>query len=138
MADISWQRFLVGMLLLIFIFLLYERITNEDFLIRIGLISGTREQVEMWMILLNPILMIGMLTGALFFIFGASFMTAFMVAILGFTMYFTFTTPTFFSMLGLTYGEQAEAIGWIAYMNPVIISGIILAAAIILIQVRGD
>ncbi len=138
MAEISWRRVLVGLLLLVFIFLLYQRVTDEEFLIKIGLFGGTREQVQMWMLLLNPIIMIGLLTGVLFFIFGASFMTAFMVAILGFTMYFTFTTPVFFSILGLTYGEQAEAIGWLQYMHPVIVSGIILAAAVILIQVRGD
>jgi hypothetical protein len=104
----------------------------------IGLFGETENQVTMWMAIINPIIMIGLLTGVMFFIFGPSFMTAFMVAILGFAMYFTFTNATFLSILGLTYSEQASAIGWISYMNPVIISGIILAAAVILIQVRGD
>lgn len=138
MAELSWQRILVGMIILIFTFTVYNTIVNPDFLAATGLTGLSENQLIIFMGVLNPIIVLGIITGVMFFVFGAGAVTSIMVAVLGFVIYLTFTNTTFMSIIGLSPMQQAGAMNWLSYLQPVIISGIILAAAVILLQVRGD
>lgn len=138
MAEFSWKRILVGMLILIFTFTSYNTIMNPDFLTATGLTQLTQSQIQTIMGVINPIIVLGILTGVMFFIFGISPMTSFMVAILGLVMYFIFSSTMFMTIIGMDPVQQASAINWLDYLQPIIISGIILAAAVVLIQVKGD
>jgi hypothetical protein len=138
MAEFSWKRILVGMLILIFTFTSYNTIMNSTFLTEIGVTGLTQNQVQTILGVINPIVVLGVLTGVMFFIFGISPMSAVMIAILGLVMYFIFTSPMFMTIIGMQPPDVANAMNWFDYLQPIIISGIILAAAVVLIQVKGD
>ena len=126
------------MILLIFTFNLYNTVMNPDFLYSIGVTGLAHNQIQTIMGVLNPIIVLGIITGVMFIVFGISPVTSVMVAILGLVMYFIFTSPMFMSILGMDVSQQAGAMNWLNYLQPVIISGIILAAAVVLIHVKGD
>jgi hypothetical protein len=137
MVDFEPKKLLVGLVMLIFFFTVYERLTNPSFLVMIGLSQANERNTGIFISFISPLIIIGVITSIMFFVFGVHPITSFMVALVGFIAYFLFTSPVFFSILGLTYSEQTAAIVWVDYLRPIFITGIILAAVWILIQTRN-
>ena len=129
--ELEPQRVLVGLLLLTFFFILYERLMNPQLLELLG-VNFKPYVMEFE----GPIFIVGVITFVVLFIFGASPISSLAIALLGFFCYYTFTNPTFLALLGLSYSEQTRALMWIDYLRPVLISGIVLGASFILLKFK--
>ncbi len=134
MIEYDYRKILFGIIFMIFFFTIYERFTNPHFLISIGLSGISERNTGIIMNFISPLIIVGMITFVLFYMFGVNPITAFMVALTAFIAYFLFTSPVFFSILGLSISEQTKAINWMDYLRPIFVTGIILIALAVLLQ----
>ncbi len=132
--NLDPKKILVGMILLILFFTLYERFTNPIFMTMIGM-SGTSERgTSIMLSFISPLIIIGIIAAIMFYVLRIHPINSFMIAMIGFMVYFLFTSPTFFSIIGLSYSEQVKAIIWIDYLRPIVITCIILASVLVLME----